>query len=225
MSFKNSVIVLFVGATVLLSSCEPPTTNELLFDELLTMLEKSEPRYFDFTYVREDKLYGQIDRLSGLSFLKRNKDTYINNAYFKLNESEQINYLQILGHGGSDLNRLASQILDESAIYNLRDSINSPAMINPQWLAKVLKEAEEVEVIHNKDKAEVTFHLSTDKQQIQLHWLKDRKLLSALSINELRDGRTEVKHQWHFDYVSQSKYELLAAEHEEALKTQESMIL
>jgi len=225
MSFKNFILTLFIGSAMFLSSCEPPVTNELLIDELLTSLERADTRYFDFTYERTDKHNGHIERLSGLSFLKRNKDTYINNAYFNLNESEQLNYLQLLEDGRVGVNRLVSQLLDESAIYNLRDSINSPAMINPQWLAKVLKEAKDVEVIHNKDKAEVALHLRTDKQEIQLLWLKDKKVLSSLSINELEDGQPLIEHKWHFNHLSKNQFELLAAQHEEILKTQRSMML
>ncbi|GAB3336475.1 hypothetical protein GCM10027429_19850 [Marivirga atlantica] len=225
MSFKNLILTLFVGSIIFLSSCEPPATDELLIDELLTSLERADARYFDFTYERKDKHNGQIERLSGLSFLKRNKDTYINNAYFNLNESEQINYLQLLEDGEVGVNRLVSQLLDENALYNLRDSINSPVLINPQWLSKLINDANDLSITHDQDKAEVALHLRTDKQEIQLLWLKDRKVLSSLRINELEDGQPLIEHKWHFNYLSKNQFELLAAQHEEILKTQRSMML
>ncbi len=217
MNWYSYTFLFFIS---LFCSCKAPSQQNKLVDDIITSLEASETKYFNFIYTRENPLIREEISLQGISTLKKNKQRYVSNAYFKLNENTSLTYLQLIADGDTILHQVKSNIFTEPAVLQLRDSIYSPLMIDPEWLHRLLDQSNNIVLIDNADKEQVSINITTKEKNVSLVWLKKEQSIASLSVEVLHDNEIAEIHRWKFSRLTQGNYQFLATDKAEEIKRQ-----
>jgi len=223
---KHISPILFLSLITLFCTCQSPPDNESYVADIISSLNEQHEHQYTFNYTfRDFSTDDEPTVISGLNSIKRKEAARIQNAYFTLNDSSSINYVQIIKDGDLGIERVKSQVIQENAALHLADTILSPVLMNPNWLANTLEKSTHQKLIVDRGRGLITLTLDTKNYTLQLVWSKPSEKLIAVSLSKKQSEKIIERHDWAFHHLAKEAYAASSKSYAYRLKNQPNRFL